>query len=118
MDHEPLSFAAMRVQLSAIKARGYFEDAGRGLLITRPTETDPFAQWLQAIVSDDADQMKCYENRYFTLDVLREMNGCPADLLHMLETYDPTREAVVAVAVDLHDLAEPRIVPLPTPEIH
>ena len=117
MTDEPMSFGAMRVQVSAIKARGYFEDAGRGLLITRPTETDPFGDWLQTVVGDEADRTMTFENRYFTLDMLKA-NDCPAYVLHMIETYDPTREAVVAVTLDLDDVPEPQIVRLPTSDLH
>jgi hypothetical protein len=100
----------MRVQQSAAKARGYFEQVGRGLLITEPVDHDePFQVWMR----DNVDtETQVYRNRYVSLDDLKATE-CPVHVVRYVETYDPHTEAVLSIQFDPDDCdIEPRVVPL------
>jgi len=98
----------LRVELSAAKARGYFEHAGRGLLITRPaTEEGPFGAWMRTYGMSGT----YWENRYVTLADLKAW-GCPGSVVHLVEAYDPMTEAVVAIEFEPGADVEPQVVAL------
>jgi hypothetical protein len=78
---------------SAVKARGYFQERGRGLLVT--TKSDAMHP-LAAFIEPSADtEVECHDNVYWTLDTLKEKKA-PRAVIKLVEQYDPKTQAVVA----------------------
>ena len=103
----------IRRSYSAAKARMYFEEHGRGLLITKIAST-PFDAGLGKNVKNV--ESHSYLNQYWTLANLKE-HGAPKYVIELVETYDPDREVVVAIEYHPGHDPEPEIVSLPGPSI-